>query len=140
MNDMRHGTLAAKMLGLAREVQETLGYDRSREEYIEALDRIFTANGLALQRKVWLPENYKGIVLQCGHEADLVVEDRIAVLVNQSDDICEDEERLLACLRLGGYIAGLLFNFHERIPEKGVQFLAYGVPALCWAENHSSEA
>lgn len=140
MNELKQANLAARIIGLAHEIQQSLGEECRREEYIETLDRAMREDGLSVKRNVWLPEIYKGLILQCGHEVDLLADDRVAVLVNQSNEITdEDEARLLACLRLGGYIAGLFFNFNEPIPEKGVKFLAYGVPALCWAESHSDE-
>ena len=68
-----------------------------------------------------LPVVYKGLKLDCGYRADLVVADTVVVEVKAVERLTPlNEAQLLTYLRLGAWKAGLLINFNVPLLRDGI--------------------
>ena len=64
---------------------------------------------------------YKGLKLDCGYRADLVVADTVVVEVKAVERLTPlNEAQLLTYLRLGAWKAGLLINFNVPLLRDGI--------------------
>ncbi len=124
-------TIANKMtgeiIGAAIEVHRALGPGLLESAYEECLCQELGLRGIAFERQVPLPVEYKGIKLDCGYRLDLVVEDHIIVelkSVNRIDPI--HEAQLLTYLRLKRERLGLVINFNVAVLKDGVRRIVNG--------------
>src|ERR1700720_3812396 len=72
-----HEELTEKIIGAAIEVHRALGPGLLESAYEECLGREFNLRGIAFQRQVPLPVEYKGVKLDCGYRLDLIVQDAV---------------------------------------------------------------
>jgi GxxExxY protein len=70
------------------------------------------------QRQVQIPVVYKGVRLEGGYEAALVVEDREIKAVEQLLPV--HEAQLLTYLKFSGKRVGSLFNFNVAVLKDGI--------------------
>jgi GxxExxY protein len=82
-----HEDLTEKVIGAAIEVHRTLGPGLLESAYEECLCRELDLRGLAFQRQVPLPVEYKGVKLDCGYRLDLVVQDLVVLELKCVDHI-----------------------------------------------------
>ena len=116
-----------QIIDAAGQVYAQLGTTAAREDYLDRLAVVLREQGCEIRRSVWIAERYRGFRLSCGHRLDLVVDEKVAVLVLASSDIeMEDETGLLQSLRLGELRAGLLINFHAPELARGLRGIEYG--------------
>jgi GxxExxY protein len=109
------------IIGAAIEVHRELGPGLLETGYEICLCRELSLRGLAFQRQLPIPIAYKGVKLDCGYRADIVVENSVLVDAKAVESLLPvHEAQLLTYLRLGGWKIGLLINFN-------VQFLKHGV-------------
>ena len=94
---------------------------------LESTDEQCLAHGLSLKGIEFtiqhpLPVEYKGIRLDCGYRADVLVEDRI-ILELQSVDALKGihEARLLTYRKLAGIKQGFLISFNVRRLTMGLK-------------------
>jgi GxxExxY protein len=65
---------------------------------------------------------YKGVKLDCGYRADLIVGGRILVEIKAVDQLAPiHDAQLLSYLKLSDLKVGLLINFNERMLTHGVR-------------------
>ncbi len=125
--DSTLGACVHKIIAAAETVYAAMGTDAERDDYVDRLATVLCDSGLEVRRSVWIAERYKGFRLSFGHRLDLVVDDKVAVLVLAAPDIeMEDETGLLQSLRLGELHAGLLINFHASELARGIRGIEYG--------------
>jgi|SRR5208337_4666745 len=73
-SELLHADLTKKIIGAAIEVHRALGPGLLESAYEECLCREFNLRGLAFQRQMALPIEYKGVKLDCGYRLDMVVQ------------------------------------------------------------------
>jgi GxxExxY protein len=72
---------------------------------------------------------YKGVRLDCGFRADLIVEDAVIVEIKAVDRIAPiHQAQMLTHLRLSGYALGLIINFNTKLLTDGVKRVVNGFP------------
>jgi PD-(D/E)XK nuclease superfamily len=72
---------------------------------------------------------YKGVKLDCGFRADLIVEDAVIVEIKAVDRIAPiHQAQMLTYLRLSGYALGLIINFNTKLLTDGVKRVVNGFP------------
>ena len=72
--------------------------------------------------QIGLPITYFDVTIDLGYRVDLLVENRVVVEVKAVKSILPvHEAQLLSYLRLGGYEAGLLINFHSPRLKDGIR-------------------
>ena len=119
---LRDEQLTEAIIGGAIEVHRELGPGLLESAYEECLCHELQLRGLAFQRQVDLPVVYKGIRLDCGYRADLVVEDRVVLELKTVEKIMPvHEAQLLTYLRLSAKRVGLLLNFNSAVLRDGIK-------------------
>lgn len=116
-----HRELTEQIIGAAIEVHKKLGPGLLESAYEECLCYELSQRSLSFERQLALPVNYKGIRLDCGFVADIVVENRVLIELKAIDAIHPiHEAQLLTYLRITGIRVGLLMNFNVPVMKDGI--------------------
>ena len=100
------------VIGCAIEVHRTLGPGLLESAYEICLCRELNLRGIPFERQVSIPVEYKGVRLDCGYRADLIVGGKILVEIKAVDQLAPiHEAQVLSYLKLSGLRVGLLINF-----------------------------
>jgi GxxExxY protein len=115
-----HEELTEKIIGAAIEVHRALGPGLLESAYEECLCREFNLRGIAFQRQVPLPVEYKGVKLDCGYRLDLIVQDAVVLeLKCVEHTLPVHEAQLLTYLKLTGKHVGIIINFNVATLVRG---------------------
>ena len=110
------------IIGAAMEVHRALGPGLLESTYEMCLCRELSIRGLSFKRQVPIPVEYKGVKLDCGFRADIVVDNTILVEIKAIESLAAiHDAQLLSYLKLGGCKIGLLINFNVELLKHGVQ-------------------
>ena len=116
-----HSELTDRILGAAIEVHKVLGPGLLESAYERGLVHEFHQRGIAFERQVALPVNYKGLRLDCGYRLDLVVENVVILELKAVERIKPlPEAQLLTYLRLSGLKVGFVLNFNASRLKDGI--------------------
>ena len=124
MSLVEHDTniLSQATIGAAIEVHRHLGPGLLESSYQACLGRELELRGLAYEREVVLPLEYKGERLAKCYVIDLVVGGRLLVEIKAVERLLPiHTAQLITYLRLKGLSAGLLVNFHVEQLVRGVR-------------------
>jgi GxxExxY protein len=117
------------LIGCAIEVHRALGPGLLESAYEICLCRELSLRGIAFERQVAMSVEYKGVKLDCGYRADLIVGGKVLVEIKAVDQLAPiHEAQLLSYLKLSGIKVGLLINFNERMLTSGVRRKVVGPP------------
>ncbi len=120
--------LTELLIGGAIEVHRTLGPGLLESTYEICLCHELVVRGLRFQKQVPISVEYKGIKLDCGYRADLVVNDLVLVEIKSVDSLLPiHEAQLLSYLKLGGWKIGLLINFNVQLLKQGLRRRVLGL-------------
>jgi GxxExxY protein len=115
-----HESLTERVIGAAIEVHRALGPGLLESAYEECLCHEFNLQGVAFQRQVALPVQYKGVNLDCGYRIDLVVENSLILELKCIERVLAvHEAQLLTYLKLTGKRVGLILNFNISVLTRG---------------------
>jgi GxxExxY protein len=115
-----HEALTEKIIGAAIEVHRALGPGLLESAYEECLCRELNLRGLAFQRQVSLPVEYKGVKLDCGYRLDLVVQDEVVLELKCVEHLLPvHDAQLLTYLKLSGKRVGIIINFNVATLVRG---------------------
>jgi GxxExxY protein len=121
--------LTELLIGCAIEVHRTLGPGLLESAYEVCLCCELSLRGIPFIRQVAIPVEYKGVKLDCGYRADLIVASLILVEIKAVDQLAPiHEAQLLSYLKLTGLKVGLLINFNERMLTHGIRRKVLGPP------------
>ena len=113
--------LTENVIGACIEVHRSLGPGLLESSYELCLCRELSLRGIPFERQKAIPIEYKGVKLDCGYRADLLVAGRVLVELKAIESLLPiHEAQLLSYLRIGGWPVGLIVNFN-------VQLLKYGI-------------
>jgi GxxExxY protein len=126
---MHENDISRTILDSAIEVHRTLGGPGLLEGvYEEALAWELEESGLAVQRQIEVPIQYKGRQLASPLKLDLLIEDRIVVECKATSRYHEVFEiQTLTYLRLLSLKLGLVINFGERFIKDGYHRVVNGL-------------
>ena len=114
------------IIGAAIEVHRHLGPGLLESAYQVCLAREMALRGLAFEREVQLPLDYKGVKLDCGYRLDYLVEQCVVIELKAVEAIQPiHEAQLLTYLKLSGCKIGLLINFNVPILKNGLKRMAF---------------
>jgi len=117
--------LTRQIIGAAIEVHRTLGPGLLESAYEACLSHELTGRGVAHERQVALPVQYKGIDIDAAYRLDLVVEGRVVVELKAVAAIEPiHEAQMLTYLRLSRLPVALLINFNTPYLRDGVKRFA----------------
>ncbi len=113
--------VAQRVIGAAIEVHRTLGPGLLESAYEECLADEFTLRGIAFERQVDLPVQYKGKRLKTCYRLDFLVENSVILELKSVDSIMEiHKAQLLTYLKLTKKRVGLLINFNVPLLRDGL--------------------
>jgi len=116
-----HADVSSRVIGAAIEVHRELGPGLLESAYEECLCYELSQAGLAFERQLALPVQYKRIRLDCGYRADLVVQKVVLVELKAVSFVTEvHEAQLMTYLRISGVRVGLLINFNSATLKEGI--------------------
>jgi len=115
------------VIGAAIEVHRHLGPGLLESVYEETLCHELSLRGVAFERQVVVPIEYKGLKIKPSLRVDLLVARRLVVEVKAADHLAEvHRAQLLTYLRLTGLRLGLLINFNVEVLITGVRRVING--------------
>ena len=110
------------VIGSAIEVHRALGPGLLESVYVTCLMHELDLRGLIVEREKVLPVAYKGVELDTGYRADLIVNNEVIVEVKSVMSVLPvHEAQLLSYLKLSGIKTGLLMNFNEVCLKHGLK-------------------
>jgi GxxExxY protein len=116
------------VIGTPMEVHRTFGPGLLESTYEMCLCRELDIRGIPFDRQVPIPVEYKGVKLDCGYRADIVVDGRILVEIKAIDSLLSvHDAQLPTYLRLGGWKIGLLINFNVELLKHGLRRRVLGL-------------
>jgi len=96
--------LTDAIIGAAMEVHRTLGPGSLESTYEMCLCRELSIRGIPFERQVPISVEYKGVKLDCGYRADIVIDGTILVEIKAIDSLLPiHDAQLLSYLKLGGW-------------------------------------
>ena len=114
--------LTQRIIAAAIDVHRALGPGLLESTYEMCLCRELSIRDLNFSRQVPIPVEYKGVKLDCGYRADLLIEDSVLVEIKAIDSLISiHEAQLLSYLKLGGWKIGLLINFNVELLKHGIR-------------------
>ncbi len=119
---MNENDLSNIIIGYAIEVHKKLGPGLLESAYKECLLFELISNGYFVKRELALPIIYKDVELEHGYRIDLLVEDKVVIVIKTVEAFTDvHKAQVLTYLRLGNYKLGLLLNFHVSILKNGIK-------------------
>jgi GxxExxY protein len=114
--------LTENVIGACIEVHRSLGPGLLESSYELCLCRELSLRGIPFERQEAIPIEYKGVKLNCGYRADLLVAGRVLVELKAIESFLSiHETQLLSYLRLGGWPVGLIINFNVQLLKHGIR-------------------
>jgi GxxExxY protein len=113
--------LTAVILGAAITVHRHLGPGLLESAYRECLCCELGLRGLAVARESVVPLVYRGIRVDVGYRADLIVNERVLVELKAIEKLASiHTAQVLTYLRLSNLRVGLLMNFNVPFLRDGI--------------------
>ena len=120
--------LTDAIIGAAIEVHRVLGPGLLESTYEMCLCRELSIRGIPFERQIPIPVEYKGVKLDCGYRADIVVDETILIEIKAVDSVLSiHDAQLLSYLKLGGWKIGLLINFNVELLKHGLRRRVLGL-------------
>ena len=114
--------LAHRIIGFAIEIHKALGPGLQPEAYRQCLEYEFRSAGIQTETMKKIPVSYKSLTLDVGFTIDILVENRVVVIIEESETIQEYHvQKLLRFLKFGNYKLGLLINFNSTLLKDGIR-------------------
>ena len=97
--------------------------------YLQILSWELQQRHLAVVRQCDIPVIYKGVRIEAGFRADLVVEDKVIVEIKSVELVAPvHKKQLLTYLRLANKRLGLLINFNVALIKDGITRIVNDLP------------
>ncbi len=119
---MHENEISRLIVDAAFQVHVNLGPGLLESVYEEVMYYELTNCGLKVDRQKGIPVFYKGIKMEIGFRADLIVEDKVIIELKSLERIAPvHQKQLLTYLKLTDLKLGLLINFNENLIKDGIQ-------------------
>jgi GxxExxY protein len=114
-------TLAKIIVDSAFVVHTELGPGLLESAYEACLSRELELRDVKHQRQLPVPLEYKGIRVEIGYRADVIVEEKLLLELKSLDQLLPvHTAQVITYLRLKKYPLGLLINFNEVLIKDGI--------------------
>ena len=114
--------LTEAVIGAAMDVHRALGPGLLESAYELCLCRELALRNISYERQKQIPIEYKGVKLDAGYRADLLVDGRLVVELKSVDALSAiNDAQMLTYLRLGGWQVGLIINFNVQLLKQGIR-------------------
>jgi GxxExxY protein len=115
------------VVGAAIAVHRHLGPGLLESAYESCLCRELLLRGIAFERQVPLPVEYRGLRLDCGYQLDIIAENSIIVEVKSVRKVLPvHRAQVLTYLKLTNLRIGLLINFNVELLRSGLYRIING--------------
>jgi GxxExxY protein len=122
-----NSALTGKIIGAAIEVHRVLGPGLLESAYQTCLCHELQLNGIGFRTEVPIGIEYKGVGLNCGYRADLLIENAVFVELKSVAALEPiHTAQMLTYLRLTRKRVGLLINFNVSVLHKGLKRIING--------------
>ena len=113
--------LATAVVESAFAVHSELGPGLLESAYEACLSHELRLRGVKHQLQLPVPLNYKGIRVEIGYRADVVVEEKLLIELKAVDQLLPiHTAQVITYLRLKKFPLGLLINFNEVLIKHGI--------------------
>ena len=113
--------LAKAVVDAAFAVHTELGSGLLESAYEACLSHELRLRGVNHQLQLPVPLNYKGIRIEVGYRADMIVEEKLLVELKAVDQLLPvHTAQVITYLRLEKFPLGLLINFNEVLIKHGI--------------------
>lgn len=110
------------VLGAAISVHRELGPGLLESVYELALMMELTCLGIEAKRQVEIPVSYKGVNLDIGFRADIIVAESLVLEIKAVDELSATHTaQIMSYLKLLEYKRGLLLNFNKKLLKEGIR-------------------
>lgn len=124
MNRAEINVRTGQVVDAAIRVHSVLGPGMLEGAYEACLAHELRKRGRRVQVQAPVPLEYDGVRIELGYRADLIVDDAVIIELKAVAKLLPiHEAQLLSYLKLGGYWAGLLINFHVPHLKDGIKRL-----------------
>ena len=118
---MTENEIATIIVNRAYNIHVQLGPGLLESVYEEILCYELRQEGLFVERQKAIPLLWKGLKMNIGYRADLIVERKVIVEIKSVEAISPvHPKQLLTYLKIGDKRLGLLINFNERLIKNGI--------------------
>src|SRR5678810_1181107 len=105
--------LTYKVIGCAIEVHKHLGPGLLESVYEKCILRELNIRGIEYKNQIWVPLEYKGLLLDMELRLDVLVEDKICVELKAQEGLLPVHDAiLLSYMQMLQKPKGILINFH----------------------------
>ena len=123
--EFENNSLTDAIIGAAITVHRELGPGLLESVYEKCLALELTESGLQIAAQKEIPLTYKGLALESGFRADLIVENKVLVELKSIDQLLPvHTAQVLTYLKLTGLRTGLLINFNVQLLKNGIKRLS----------------
>lgn len=121
--------LSYEIIGSAIEVHRILGPGLLESAYEECLCYELEQKNLSFDKQVWLPMNYKNIVVKDKmYRLDIWVENKVIVEIKSVETVLPvHKKQVLTYLQQTGCKLGLLLNFAVPVMKQGIDRIVLGL-------------
>jgi len=121
-NEWKHDPLTHQVIAAAIEVHRKLGPGLLESVYERCLAHELHHSGISFVAQSPLPIFYKGVGLDCGYRADILVEDCLILELKAVEKFSPlHEAQLLTYMKLAKTPIGLLINFNVTSLRQGIR-------------------
>ena len=114
--------LATIAVDVAFAVHSELGPGLLESAYQTCFVHELSLRGVSYQRELPVPLNYKGICIEVGFRADVVMEQKLLIELKAVEQILPiHKAQVITYLKLMRLPLGLLINFNESLVKHGIQ-------------------
>ena len=118
---MNENYLAKVIVNTCYNIHVNLGPGLLESVYEEILYHELTLQGYKVDRQKTIPVFWKGLKMDIGFRADLIVENKVIIELKSIETISPvHPKQLLTYLRLTNLKLGLLINFNEALIKDGI--------------------
>jgi GxxExxY protein len=123
--EFENNSLTDAIIGAAITVHRELGPGLLESVYEKCLALELTKSGFQVCSQKEIPLTYKGLALESGFRADLIVENKVLVELKSIDQLLPvHTAQVLTYLKLSNLRTGLLINFNVQLLKNGIKRLS----------------
>ena len=118
---MNENEIAKILVNTCYNIHVELGPGLLESVYEEILFHELSTLGLRIDRQKTIPLTWKGIKMEVGFRADLIVENKVIIELKSVENIAPvHPKQLLTYLKITRLKLGLLINFNEKLIKDGI--------------------
>jgi GxxExxY protein len=122
---MTENEIGTIIVDCAYKIHKNLGPGLLESTYKECLFHELSGTGLLIEKEKPLPLIYRGVKLDCGYRADLVVENKVIVELKAVEALSDIHfAQVLTYMKVSDCKLGYLINFNVCMIKQGIKRIA----------------